>query len=105
MPELSFDQGTLLLEGISRHSLARRGGTTNWVWDGRVGRWRCDALHYATVRDQLHTAGFRLIDNVAAREEVRWPQVSLPELREGQEEHPCEAVNAFILAATGRMVE
>ena len=52
---LSFDRGTLVLTGPSDGETAEIGEASAWKWDRRVraGAWRCDALHYASVRDAL----------------------------------------------------
>ena len=50
---LTFDRGTLVLTNASRDELASGGDGRMWQWDGRVGAWRCDAIHYATVRKTL----------------------------------------------------
>ncbi len=48
-PELVFDQGTLLLGGVSQRFVERVFPDNRWVFDGRVGKFRCDALAYADV--------------------------------------------------------
>ncbi len=53
-PELSFDSGTLLLGGVSQRFIERVFKNGPWVFDGRVGKFRCDALHYHSVSSQLH---------------------------------------------------
>lgn len=52
--ELTFDQGTLLLSGVSQRFIERVFPHSLWVFDGRVGKFRCDALAYADVRNALH---------------------------------------------------
>jgi superfamily II DNA or RNA helicase len=48
--ELSFEGGTLLLDGVDDASLVPAG----FVWDDRVGRWRAPAIAYrAAVEDLL----------------------------------------------------
>jgi superfamily II DNA or RNA helicase len=70
MPEnctLSFDQGTLLLDGITPELLRETLGAENWIFDHRVGKYRTDAMRYAETRDILgrhHSAG--LLDQVPA---------------------------------------
>ncbi len=53
-PELSFDQGTLLLGGVSQRFVERAFAERLWVLDARVGKFRCDALAYADVRATLN---------------------------------------------------
>jgi len=50
---LSFDRGTLLLDGLSNADVAKIFDKGLWTWDRRVHRWRCNALKYAEVRDAL----------------------------------------------------
>lgn len=84
MPTLSFNAGTLLLDGVSQRSLSRGGDTAPWVRDSRVGKWRCDAIHYASESQRLRNAGFHLVDEVPQWDQVRWPNVQLYELRDEQ---------------------
>lgn len=53
-PELTFDQGTLLLSGVSQRFIEHVFPQGLWVFDGRVGKFRCDALAYADVCAALH---------------------------------------------------
>ena len=52
-PRLRFDRGTLLLDGIDGEQVRNLFTPYLWTWDGRVGAWRCDAIHYAAVCDAL----------------------------------------------------
>ncbi len=65
--ELSFDQGTLTLAGVSPAFVARVFAKGEWAFDHRSHQFRCDALLYSTVRDALQQqlAG-SWIDSVAA---------------------------------------
>ncbi len=66
-PELNFDQGTLLLGGVSQRFIERVFDDGVWVFDGRVGKFRCDALHYAAVQAALNThLTSRWVDSVPA---------------------------------------
>lgn len=66
-PELSFDQGTLLLGGVNQRFIAHVFGDDLWIFDGRAGKFRCDALHYAPVQAKLHQHLKSVwIDNVPA---------------------------------------
>ena len=64
--KLSFSGGTLLLEGVSRGEITRLVGSTPWVWDRRVGAWRCDAMEYVAVGDRLRADGVPFDDTVPA---------------------------------------
>ena len=77
MIELEFDQGTLTLGGLSRTSLSRLEDCAPWVWDARVDKWRCDAMHYRAVAARLKNAGLDHSDEVAHWETVRWPRVDI----------------------------
>ncbi len=82
---LSFNRGTLLLKG-SRQKNADAGKSNIWQRDERVGEWRCDAIHYCTVRESLRNKfADSFIDNVLKTQNVKWPKVELPTLREEQE--------------------
>ena len=83
---LSYDRGTLLLTGLTGPQLAALCDRELWDWDRRVSAWRCDAIHYAAVRAALDEGGGSLWqDDVARPPRVKWPQVSLPRLRRGQQ--------------------
>ena len=75
---LSFDRGTLLLSGAAPRGLLAGGG---WVFDERVGAWRCEALHYHQLVTALPPD---VADDVPRPEAVAWPAVALPELRPEQ---------------------
>ena len=75
---LSFSAGTLLLQGISAASAARKLDASLWTRDPRVPAWRCDAIQYELARQQLEAARFRFADLVPAWETVRWGEVGLP---------------------------
>jgi len=84
---LSFDQGTLLLKGPARERPPQIATEPAWRWDGRVGAWRCAAIHYPCVSRSL--AGrwaARFQDKVRKPEAVFWPDVRLPRLRSYQAE-------------------
>ncbi len=94
---LSFDRGTLLLNGLQPRELCALPEGSVWKWDARVGAWRCDAIHYATVRATLNRrfgAGFH--DELPTPVRVLWPKRDLPEPRTEQ----AEALAAWI--RTGR---
>ena len=55
------------------------------VWDARVGGWRCDAIHYPMVLEQLQRAGWDFEDQVPAWHPVRWPRVAIHPLRPEQQ--------------------
>jgi superfamily II DNA or RNA helicase len=87
VPHLRFDRGTLLLDGLDGGQVRDLFGPDAWTWDGRVGAWRCDAMHCAAVR---RTLGDRLgrawRDEVPDPPPVHWPAVNLPDLRPEQRE-------------------
>jgi superfamily II DNA or RNA helicase len=91
---LSFSAGTLLLEGASRQTVGRLFGPAlePWVWDPRVGAWRCDALEYAAVVERFRQARQPVEDLVPAWQPVRWPQVQIHPLRPEQQ----AAVDAWL---------
>jgi len=86
---LSFDRGTLLLTGLERTESPTVADPSIWMWDPRVGAWRCEAIHYSSIR----AAGV-CQDNVPQPVCVSWPKTDLPELRPEQ----AEALDAWIQA-------
>ncbi len=83
-PALSFDRGTLLLRGPGLDAVMAGDG---WTWDHRVSAWRCDAIRYGRVREELAAQfGPTWRDEVPAPARVHWPAVSLPTLRPEQVE-------------------
>src|SRR5512146_3144517 len=92
---LSFERGTLLLRGVPARELASAPGAAPWTWDARVGAWRCEAIHYRTLRDTLRRrSGPRLHDGVPRPVPVAWPRTNLPALRPEQR----EALDAWVHA-------
>ncbi len=84
---LSFDRGTLLLTGPQPQNLLAAPESAVWKWDPRVGAWRGDAMHYATMRVALSRRfGPRFHDAVPAPARVSWPKKDLPEPRVEQRE-------------------
>ena len=84
MAKLAFSGGTLVLEGMPREEVSRVFGATPWVWDSRVGAWRCDAIEYAAISERLRRKAAMHEDNVAAWRPVRWPRVEMHRLRAEQ---------------------
>jgi superfamily II DNA or RNA helicase len=82
---LSFSGGTLLLEGATRKAAEFTLRAVPGAWDGRVGGWRCDAIHYPAVLGELGKAGWKCEDCVPAWHPIRWPQVKIHPLRPEQQ--------------------
>jgi hypothetical protein len=97
---LSYDRGTLLLTGLDQTTVSSIFGDGLWTWDSRVSAWRCEAVHYASVRTvlQAHPRP-EIVDEVLPPPRVGWKQVTLPELRPEQQ----RALDAW-QAAQGRGV-
>lgn len=92
---LAFDQGTLLLSGVSRNFVERVWPVDLWTYDRRgdnltggvrdpservsVGPWRTDALHYHRVREDLDRllAADHWADDVPRWHEVTYPRCDL----------------------------
>jgi len=83
-PKLSFSEGTLLLHGASQGDVARVFGPAAWVWDRRVGAWRCDAMDYLAVWHRMREANYSFEDLVPEWRPVRWPRVQIHKLRREQ---------------------
>jgi superfamily II DNA or RNA helicase len=84
IPGLSFVGGTLVLQGMSPAAVRQVFGPGPWVWDRRVGTWRCDAIEYVSVRRSLQESGCSFADAVPQWSRVRWPKVDLNPLRPEQ---------------------
>jgi superfamily II DNA or RNA helicase len=81
---LGFAAGTLILEGLPPAAVRQIFGGQPWIWDRRVGAWRCDAVAYASVRYALQASGLSITDTVPQWSPVHWPCVALPTLRPEQ---------------------
>ncbi|NQU22284.1 MAG: DEAD/DEAH box helicase [Candidatus Nealsonbacteria bacterium] len=81
---VSFTAGTLLLEGTTQRDDVRSAGG-DWVWDARVGAWRCDAVHYRAAVERLREVAGGCEDRVPAWRSVRWPGVDIHTLRDEQQ--------------------
>jgi superfamily II DNA or RNA helicase len=93
-----FDRGTLLWRGPARPDLERLFPEDFWIWDERVGGWRCDAFRWREVRAALRRADNNQdLVNIVEGLPVSWTAVDLPALRRDQE----EALEAW-RAARGR---
>jgi len=70
---LSFDRGTLLLQGLDPGRLPVVGDSRIWTWDPRVGAWRCDAIHYTAAADNVlvYKTALKLEPLMAALEAAR----------------------------------
>jgi len=82
---LSFDRGTLLLRDPAPDEPPRLVDSAVWTWDKRVGAWRCDAIHYATIRDTVRRQFPGCVqDDLPQPVRVSWPKTDLPDLRPEQ---------------------
>ena len=97
---LTFASGTLTLQGMALPQVRNLFGPLPWTWDSRCQAFRCDALHYASVRQRLATCGTPCDDQVCQWHEVRWSRVALPQLRPEQ----VDAVNAWRKGRRGVVV-
>jgi len=97
---LSFDAGTLLLEGLGPSALEVAGSAIPWAWDPRVGAWRTDACHYVAACLDLGEAVGPEGDSVGRWRPVRWPKTSPSRLRPDQ----LEALGAWAAQRRGVVV-
>lgn len=82
---LRFDRGTLLLSGVGPARVQDLCGRIFWTWDNRVGALRCDAIHYAAVQRALTAqSGTTFVDEAPRPQDVYWPRIKLPLLRDEQ---------------------
>lgn len=84
---LAYNEGTLLLDGLSKKEVDVLFVDGVWRWDRRVGRYRTDALRYAEVAEILReTDGLSFSDLVVKSAAIRWPKVNLHPPRRDQRE-------------------
>lgn len=83
--QLSFAAGTLLLSGWSPEGVRRVFGPEPWRWDARVSAWRCDAIHYSPVREQMQRRAASFDDTVPEWKPVKWHKTELHTLRPDQQ--------------------
>jgi superfamily II DNA or RNA helicase len=76
---LQYDRGTLLISGSIRPPGEWPAGC--WTWDARISGWRCNAIHYALVRQTLNP---NLFDEVPPPARVAFSEAKLPVLRAEQ---------------------
>lgn len=89
-----------MLEGAARNAIAHTLAATPGTWDTRIDAWRCDAIHYPTVLEQLRHAHWNFADQVPAWHAVRWPRAAIHLLRPEQE----AAIAAWQAARRGCVV-
>jgi len=82
--QLDFSGGTLVLKSLPRAQMGKIFGGKFWTWDHRVFAWRCDAMHYAEVRNLLHRGGVPFEDSVPEWQPVHWPKTEILPLRDEQ---------------------
>ena len=82
---LKWDQGTLLLDGCPRGKPPSIVNLNPWKWDSRVDSWRCDAIYYQQVKQELSQFP-DFLDDVMKPVSVNWQKVDLPKLRSEQTE-------------------
>lgn len=82
---LTFDRGTLLLDGPPGVAVFAETGVL--TWDSRVGLWRAKACEYAHVTAGLSGRGVRFSDDVrpATGHAMAIPDLDAPDLRPYQE--------------------
>ncbi len=84
---LSFERGTLVLSDVQRSELVGAFEDGIWTWDARTGAWRCDAIHYSSVRSVLNArCAARFQDNVPQPVRASLSGAGLPDLRGEQAE-------------------
>lgn len=91
---IEFSGGTLLLKGVSPERLSDWFPDVTWVFDHRVGAFRCDAMEYSQVVRGLNQHAVIVHDGISAWREVHWKADSICELRPEQ----TEAVDAWMAA-------
>ncbi len=95
---LTYNEGTLLLDGLSPKETGGLFAEGVWKWDARVGQFRTDAFHYGEVAEILRKSlESSFTDQVAKPANLRWPKVNLHKPRRDQ----AEAIDAW-LSSGGR---
>ncbi len=85
--KLSFDKGTLVLSASGAAAPAGLLAPAKWQWDGRIGAFRCAAMHYAQESAELRRRlGESFADLVPKPWKVNWPRLDMPDLRADQKE-------------------
>lgn len=74
---LTFDEGTLALEGsvTNKDQLEALFGPKIWTWDHRILKWRSDAYHHQHVQKVLRVLADQ---NVRVESQVHQPDASGP---------------------------
>ncbi len=99
-PSIAFDQGTLLLSGFSAVGVSKIFPKINWVFDGRVGKFRADAIHYMDIAKSLTKVAGKVTIDVVRWQKVAWSKNNLPTLRPQQ----LQAIEAFTQAGNRGVV-
>ncbi len=74
-----------MLTGLTRNQPPENCCSSIWSWDSRVGAWRCEAIHYATIcKTLVEGFGARFSDGLIKPASISWPKVDLPKLRPEQ---------------------
>lgn len=94
-PRLSFDQGTLVMDGWDAKSLEQHFPNVPWVFDTRVNCFRTDALWYSEIELTLRSLALPTENLVKRWQAVAWSRNQLPPLRAEQQ----RAVECFMGAA------
>ncbi len=95
---LTYNEGTLLLDGLSPKEIGGLFAEGVWKWDARVGQFRTDAYRYGEVAEVLRDKlGSSFTDQIARPANLRWPKVNLHKPRRDQ----AEAIDAW-LSSGGR---
>lgn len=76
---LSFDRGTLVLEGAPPERIDRLFKGSLGRWDPRISAWRCEAYLYGEIRTRLQgTFDRALVDVVPLPMPLTFPRIDLP---------------------------
>ncbi len=84
-PQLSFDEGTLLLAHWPANVEPPHIDGCGWFWDSRVSAWRCDAWCYREQVAALRSSQPGLQNALSNWDRIEYPRVVLPELRSEQQ--------------------
>lgn len=92
--DLTFVSGTLVIQGVSGADLTAWFASDLWVFDSRIGAFRCDACHYVSVVRELRSQRLTLNDTIGTFREVPWRADDKTQLRPEQ----VDAVEAWVNA-------
>ncbi len=97
---ISFVKGTLLIDipaYISFNSLFNK---IELIYDKRINQYRCDAIHYGYIINQLKKNNIEFESSVSKWCVINWGKINIPDLRDEQ----IEAVSSWLKTKKGVII-